>query len=131
LTCVTLLLADEHALVRQALRQQIEQANDLVVVAEADALDQVVELAQITAAEVVIVDVELVIDSGIEVCQPLLTVSPQTKLVFLSTADRDVDLVCAWTAGGSAFVLKTVEIDELIEVVRGDGAPGSAKCHLN
>jgi len=113
LTCVTLLLADEHALVRQALRQQIEQANDLVVVAEADALDQVVELAQITAAEVVIVDVELVIDSGIEVCQPLLTVSPQTKLVFLSTADRDVDLVCAWTAGG------------------GDGAPGSAKCHLN
>jgi len=117
--------------VRQALRQQIEQANDLVVVAEADALDQVVELAQITAAEVVIVDVELVIDSGIEVCQPLLTVSPQTKLVFLSTADRDVDLVCAWTAGGSAFVLKTVEIDELIEVVRGDGAPGSAKCHLN
>ncbi len=87
LRCISLLLVDDHALMRQALRQQLEEVTDLVIVAEADTRGQVAELAQITAAEVAIVDIELVIDSGIEACQPMLTDSPQPKIVFLSTAD--------------------------------------------
>ena len=80
--CISLLLVDEHALMRQALRQQLEEVTDLVIVAEADTRGQVAELAQITAAEVAIVDIELVIDSGIEACQPMLTDCPQVKIVF-------------------------------------------------
>ena len=114
---IRLLLADEHLLMRAALRQQLAQVNDLSVVAEADSLHQMNDLAPKTAPAVAIVDIELMKLEGINVDQPFPANCTLPRFVFLSTFDWDVYLAWAWKWGASAFVVKTCSIDKLIRIV--------------
>ena len=63
---ITLLLVDDHTLVRHALRQELEQVGDLTVIAEAGSLDQALEQTRRHRSQVALVDVELPDSSGIE-----------------------------------------------------------------
>ncbi|MBE7471902.1 MAG: DNA-binding response regulator [Anaerolineae bacterium] len=115
---VNVLLADDHPAVRYGLRRGFEWASDITIVAEASSTRQAIEQAQQIRPQVAIVDVQFPDSSGIEVCQQIVKHCPETAVLILTAFDWDVYLVRAWTAGAAGFILKTVELDKLIETVR-------------
>lgn len=115
---ITVLVADDHPVVRYGLRHLFEQAGDLTVVAEAGSAHQVIEQARQHCPRVIMVDAELPDRSGIEACEEILAGCPNTAVLILSPFDWDVYLARAWEANAAGFIVKTAETDELLQAVR-------------
>lgn len=113
---LTLLLADDHLLVRQSLSQYLESTSDFSVVAEALSADEVVIAVQQYKPQIALIDIELPGD-GLRACQEIYSHVPATKVILLSSYDWDVYLVNAWTCNAAAFVVKTATTDELTQVL--------------
>lgn len=114
---LTILLADDHLLVRQSLSQYLESTSDFAVVAEALSADEAVIAARQTKPQIALVDIELPGD-GLQACQEIYSHVPATKVILLSGYDWDVYLVSAWICNAAAFVAKTATTDELTQVLQ-------------
>jgi len=115
---VRLLLADDHALMRQGLKALIEQEEGFVVVGEADNGMATVKLVGETAPHVVIMDVAMPDLNGIEATRKIVSEHPQTNVVALSGHAKKEFVREMLTAGASAYVLKNRAYDELVRAVR-------------
>lgn len=115
---IALLLVDDHTIVRSGLRFQLEQTEDLTVVAEAGSMDEAIVKAQQHRWQVAIVDAQLPDASGIETCRRLLAQRTGAAGLILSTFDWDVYLAQAWAAGAAGVVLKSDAPEELVRAVR-------------
>ena len=110
-------LVEDHNMVRQALYTQLEQESGIEIVGEASDGRTAIDLIPAYQPDIVIVDVGLPDLSGIEVTRQIRATHPQVKFVALSEhADkRFVDGL--FEAGGSAYLLKTNFINELVEAL--------------
>lgn len=117
-----LVLADEHRLVRSALREQFTQTMDVWSVTEASTLEEMLQAVHGQPPDVAIIDIEMIGHTNVCI-QQVSALCAAIPVIFLSTQDCDVYLAFAWNVGAWAFVCKTVMIDELIKIVRkcGDG----------
>lgn len=115
-------LADDHPLLRMALRLSLTQAKDMEVVGEAS--DGYSAVAQIQALnpDIALIDLEMPGLSGIRVIRILRKAVPQIKILMLSTYYREDYIREAMQAGADGYVLKRVGIDELIRIIKGLGA---------
>lgn len=115
-------LADDHPLLRMALRLSLTQEKDLEVVGEAS--DGYSAVAQIQALnpDIALIDLEMPGLSGIRVIRILRKAVPQIKILMLSTYYREDYIREAMQAGADGYVLKRVGIDELIRIIKGLGA---------
>ncbi|GMU09999.1 response regulator transcription factor [Corallococcus caeni] len=115
---IRLVLADDHALVRQGLRSLLELTPDLRVVGEAadgeEALRKVAELNP----DVVLMDVRMPRMTGLEALRALRRTDPERRVVLLTTFDEDTALIEALRAGVQGFLLKDVSLEELAEAIR-------------
>lgn len=115
---IRVVIADDDALVREGLRMILEQAGDIEVAATADNGEKAVRLAQAEAPDVILMDVRMPVLDGIEATRRLIEEGVDTRVIILTTFERDEYVFQALQAGASGFLLKRVEPDQLIESIR-------------
>jgi len=114
---VTVLLADDHPIVRQGLRHLLEAEPNLKMVGEASNGLEAVGLVEKFKPDVLIVDIVMPELNGLEVLKQAMERSPQTRCIVLSMQSADVYVVEALKAGALGYVLKETGPSELINAV--------------
>jgi DNA-binding NarL/FixJ family response regulator len=115
---IRVLLADDQELVRSGFRLILESRDDLEVVGEAANGREVVELAAVTAPDVVLMDVRMPELDGVEATRAILSNGSSTRVLILTTFDLDEYVVRAIRAGASGFLLKDAPPAQLVEAIR-------------
>lgn len=121
---ITLLLADDQALVRGAMAALLGLEEDLEVVAEVGSGDEVLEAARRTRPDVAVLDVEMPGLDGISAAGLLTRELPGTRVLIVTTFGRPGYLRRALDAGASGFVVKDTPSHELAAAVRTVAAGG-------
>jgi DNA-binding NarL/FixJ family response regulator len=115
---VKILVVDDHQMMRQGLRLLIKEQPDLTVVGEASSCEAALEMTRTLAPQVILMDVHLPGESGIEVSRKILTEFPKIRIIILS-ADPDLNLVHqALLAGVAGYVTKTNGWEEVLRAIR-------------
>jgi DNA-binding NarL/FixJ family response regulator len=115
---ISILLAEDHQIVREGTRQLLEQSADMRVVGEAADGLEAVELAARIRPDVIVMDVRLPHLNGIEATRAITTRFPQIKVLILSAYDNDSYVFPLLEAGASGYLLKTSSGAELAEAIR-------------
>lgn len=115
---ITLLLADDHRVLRSSLRAALDQEPDFTVVAEADNGRQAVELTTRHRPRVVVMDLRMPELNGTEATRRIAAGNPETRVVVLSMVVGKPYVMDALAAGASGFLPKNCELDELKEAIR-------------
>lgn len=114
----TVLLVDDHELIRHGLRLAFQRSHDFEVVDEAATVADGLRLADAHAPDVVVVDVRLPDGSGLDLTQILRERYPQLGLVVLTMYAGDEQLLSALEAGASAFIAKSAASDDVVAAAR-------------
>ncbi len=125
---IRVLLVDDQAVVRRALRARFYLEQDLQVVGEASTGREALALAQILIPDVVLMDIEMPGMDGIEATAVLHRVVPQSAVVILSISNDAQTREQAQSAGAVAFVEKRGAIDMLFSAIR-QAAAQARKSH--
>lgn len=125
---ITILIADDHALVRQGVHAFLETQPDLEVVGEVENGAQAVALAAKTIPDVVLMDLLMPGMDGVEATRCIKQSSPRTQVVILTSYHEDEHIFPAIRAGALSYVLKDVGSSDLAEIVR-KAARGEAVLH--
>ena len=115
---IKLVLVDDHAVVRSGLRLLLDAQEDMEVVGEAGNSKDAVFRARALKPDVILLDVVMPGESGIEVLPTLLKESPGTKVLVLSMQDDPSYVREAFAAGASGYVLKEAVDEEVVSAVR-------------
>ncbi|MHB8597368.1 MAG: response regulator [Ktedonobacteraceae bacterium] len=125
---ITLLITDDHVLVRQGIRTFLDLQPDLTVVGEADSGEAAVRMAGELVPDVVLMDLVMPGIGGVEATRQLKQVSPRSQVIVLTSYHEDEYIFPALRAGALSYVLKDVGPDELAETVR-KAARGESVLH--
>lgn len=115
---ITLLIVDDHQVVRAGLRAFFETTEDLEIVGEAADGATAIELAETLAPDVAFVDLLMPGSSGIECTRQLKTVSPTTRVIVLTSYHQDEYIFPAIQAGALSYLLKDASPEDLAEAAR-------------
>ena len=115
---ITVLLADDHPLVRRGFRRILEDDSSVVVVGEASDGDEAVRLAKSVRPQVVLIDYAMPGMNGVAATRAILRDAPDTKVVVLSMHSEDTLVRHALEAGARGYVLKSAIDLDLAAVVR-------------
>jgi two-component system, NarL family, response regulator NreC len=115
---IRLLLADDHAIMRDGLRLLLESSGEISIVAEACSGSEAVRMAFQHEPDVVIMDISMPDLNGIEATRRILEKSPKTQIVILSMHSTPEDIFRALQAGAKGYLLKESAGKELIEAVK-------------
>jgi DNA-binding NarL/FixJ family response regulator len=115
---IKILLVDDEPAVRAVLRMRLELEPDIIVVGEARDGAQALELAQIIAPDVALIDVKMPGMDGITATERLAELVPSVSVVILSIHDDARTRAQAQAAGAKAFVEKQGQVKELLGAIR-------------
>lgn len=115
---IRILIADDHAVVREGTRHILEQEQDLEVVAEAADGGEAVELATELKPDVAIIDIAMPHVDGIEATRRIKELCPGIGVLILSAYDDDQFVFSLLEAGAAGYLLKDVHGRELVDAVR-------------
>ncbi len=113
----SVLLVDDHALIRQGCRAILAQRDDLTVVGEADNAEEALTLVAQLRPRVVVMDVNLPGTSGIEATRQMKAQDPRLQVIILSAYPDEAYIHHALEAGASAYILKQGAARELGEAI--------------
>lgn len=125
---ITVLIVDDHALVRQGVRAFLETQPDLNVVGEAESGEEAVRLAADLVPDVVLMDLVMPEMDGVEATRRLKQVSPRSQVIVLTSYHEDEHIFPAIRAGALSYLLKDVGAVALADAVR-KAAHGEAVLH--
>jgi DNA-binding NarL/FixJ family response regulator len=125
---IRILLADDHALVRQGTRELLERESDLEVVAEAANGEEAVHLACEHSPDIVLMDIAMPVLNGIDATRQIKAAKPGISVLILTAYDDDQYIFALLEAGAAGYLLKNVSADELIAAIRAVAA-GDAVLH--
>lgn len=125
---ITVLLVDDHEVVRSGVSAFLESQPDFEVVGEAKSGIEAVNLALKHVPDVVLMDLVMAKMDGVEATRQVKTVSPRTKIVVLTSYHQDEYIFPALQAGAISYILKDVKMDELADALRR-AAQGEATLH--
>ena len=115
---ITVLLADDHIMVRDGLRYILEAAGDIQIVALASNGREAVTQALLHCPSIVVMDISMPVMDGIEATKEILEICPRTRIVILSMYHTGEYVQRALKAGAFGYVLKDAAGNELVEAVR-------------
>jgi two-component system response regulator NreC len=115
---IKVVVVDDHAVVRSGLRLLLETQDDIEVVGEAGNAKDAVFRARAFKPDVILLDVVMPGESGIDVLPKLLKESPETKVLVLSMQDDPSYVREAFAAGAQGYVLKEAADEEVVSAVR-------------
>lgn len=116
-TKIRVLLADDHHIVRAGIRQLLESAKELQVIAEAGDGEEAQSLIKKHKPDVAVLDIQMPKASGIEVTRWVRSHLPEVGVLILTAYDDDPYVMAVLQAGANGYVLKTAKADELIQAV--------------
>jgi two-component system response regulator NreC len=117
---ISIVLADDHAVVRRGLRLVLDGEDDLEVLAEAGTIDDAVRLVKAHRPDVVVLDLNMpgTVASSLDVLPTLSAEAPDTRVVVLTMQEDPQYARTALAAGANAYVLKEGADTELVEAIR-------------
>ena len=115
---ISILITDDHALVRQGIRTFLELQPDLIVTGEADSGETAVRMAAELVPDVALMDLVMPGMGGVEATRRVKQVSPHTQIIVLTSYHEDEYIFPALRAGALSYVLKDVGPDELADTIR-------------
>ena len=115
---IRVLLVDDQALVRAGFRMILEARDEFEVVGEAENGHDAVELAAVTTADVILMDVRMPVVDGVAATRAILGAGSQARIIILTTFDLDEYVYEAIRAGASGFLLKDVRQADLLDAIR-------------
>ena len=113
----TVVLTDDHAIVRHAVRTILENDDRYNVLAEADCADDAIALVKEHQPDILVLDIALPGKSGIEALHELNKNGCNTKVVILSMFEDEIKVKQALQAGASAYIFKNCSPKELVETL--------------
>jgi NarL family two-component system response regulator LiaR len=125
---ITLLITDDHQLVRWGVRMFLATQPDIVVVGEAQSGDEALHLGAELMPDVALMDLVMPGMDGVETTRRLKAISPRTQVIVLTSYHEDEHIFPAILAGALSYMLKDVGADELANAVR-KAAQGEAVMH--
>ena len=114
----SVVLVDDHDLIRQGLSRAFERQADFAVVGQAGSVAEAIALAEKLGPDVVVTDVRLPDGTGLDVVRALRADRPEVGLVVLTMYAGDEQLFAALEAGASAFVAKDAPADDVVAAAR-------------
>ena len=121
---ISVVVVDDHAVVRSGLRLLLESQDDIEVAGEAGNAKDAIFRARALKPDVLLLDVVMPGESGIDVLPQLLKESPKTKVLVLSMQDDPSYVREAFGAGASGYVLKEAADEEVVSAIREVAAGG-------
>ena len=124
----TVLIVDDHEMVRRGARSYLDAQPDIIVVGEAASGTQAVDAAREAVPDVVLMDLVMPDMDGIEATRLIKMTSPRTQIIVLTSFHDDQHVFPALKAGAFSYLLKDVKAGELAEAIRR-AARGEATLH--
>lgn len=115
---ITVMVVDDHAIVRSGIIGFLNVQSDIEVVGEADSGRAAVRMAAELVPDVLLIDLVMPEMDGVEATARVRTVSPRTQVVVLTSHHGDEHIFPAIRAGALSYILKDVHPDDLLEAVR-------------
>ena len=125
---ITVLVVDDHAVVRQGVRTLLDMHPDLQVVGEAESAEAALPLVEELVPDVVLLDLVLPGMNGVEATRQMKKISPRTQIVVLTSYAEDEHIFPALRAGALSYLLKDIRPRELAESIR-KAARGESVLH--
>jgi NarL family two-component system response regulator LiaR len=125
---ITVLIVDDHAMVRQGVRAFLVTQPDFSVVGEASSGEDAVKMAAQFVPDVILMDLIMPNMDGVEATRRIKQVSPRSQVVVLTSYHEDENIFPAVKAGALSYILKDLSADELASAVR-KAAVGEAVLH--
>ena len=125
---ITLMIVDDHEMVRRGACSFLEAQADIALVAQAGSGEEAVRLAQEFIPDVVLMDLVMPGMDGVEATRRVKNISPRTQIVILTSFYQDEYVFPALQAGAISYLLKDVKATELLEAIRR-AARGEATLH--
>ncbi len=114
----SLLLVDDHPLLRKGLAQLMELEDDIEVVAEANNGQSALQLAEQHQPDIILLDLNMQGMDGLETLKALRETEIDSKIIMLTVSDNDEDVVRAITYGADGYLLKDMDPEEILEKVK-------------
>jgi NarL family two-component system response regulator LiaR len=115
---ITVLLVDDHEVVRQGVRFFLEAQPEFVVIGEAGSGAAAVKLAGEFIPDVVLMDLVMPKMDGVEATRQVKNVSPRSQIVVLTSYHEDEHIFPALRAGAISYILKDVKMDQLADTIK-------------
>jgi len=125
---ITVMIVDDHEMVRRGACSYLEAQPDISVVAQAGSGEEAVKLAQEFIPDVVLMDVVMPGMDGVDATRRVKSISPRTQIIILTSFHQDEYIFPALQAGAISYLLKDVKASELVEAIRR-AARGEATLH--
>jgi DNA-binding NarL/FixJ family response regulator len=125
---ITVMIVDDHEMVRQGAGSYLEAQPDITVIAQAGTGEEAVKLARELVPDVVLMDLVMPGMDGVEATRKVKDVSPRTQIIILTSFHQDEFIFPALQAGAISYLLKDVKASELVEAIRR-AARGEATLH--
>jgi len=114
---ITVLLVDDHALVRRGFRRIIEDEQHIRVIGEANDGDEAVRMARELRPQVIVMDCALPGTNGMEATRRILAIAPETAILMLSMHSEETWVRQALAAGARGYILKNILDMELVSAI--------------
>jgi DNA-binding NarL/FixJ family response regulator len=121
---ISVLLADDHAIFRAGLRRLVEEAGDMVVVAEAADGHEAIQRVQDAMPDVAVVDISMPGLDGLEVISQLSSFHPQLPILVLTMHEEEQYVVRTIAAGAKGYITKRSVPEQLVQAIRKVHAGG-------
>ena len=115
---ITVMIVDDHEMVRNGAKGYLEVQPKITVVAEAESGADAVHLAREYVPDVVLMDLVMPGMNGVEATRKVKDVSPRTQIIILTSFHEDEQIFSAFKAGAISYLLKDVKASELVEAIR-------------
>lgn len=119
---ISVMIVDDHEVVRRGIAEVVERADGMAVVAEAASVAEAERRAALLKPQIMLVDLQLPDGTGLDLVRRLRVTLPEMRFIVLTSFDDDDAVAEALEVGAAAFLLKTVRGAEIADVVRAVAA---------
>jgi len=115
---VSILIVDDHEVVRNGIRSYLETIKDFEVVGEADSGEMAVQMVSELIPDIVLLDLIMPGMDGVETTRQIKKVTPRTQVVVLTSYHEDVHIFPALKAGAISYILKDMKMEKLVDALQ-------------
>jgi two-component system, NarL family, response regulator LiaR len=116
-TPISIIIVDDHEVVRNGIRAYLETLDEFTVVGEASSGEEAIKLVSDYIPDVVLMDLIMPGMDGVETTRRVRAISPRTQVVVLTSYHEDIHIFPALKAGAISYVLKDMKMDKLVDAI--------------
>jgi DNA-binding NarL/FixJ family response regulator len=115
---IKLIIVDDHEIVRAGLRALLARVEDFSIAAEVHGAAEAIAAVAEHQPDVVLMDLKLPDGSGVDACREILSVRPETRVLFLTSYPEELARMSTVLAGAAGYLVKDIVYDSLVQAIR-------------